>query len=171
MKIRYKISAFFTIVALAVSFLSLSCNLKDPDNYKIMIIVMGSGSTTSTNTDFNKFSATILLDDKPPLTFASMPATNGAGVNTWLLIPAGKITTATITATRTNSDSTLTILVYKDNELDEKGVGLLSTCNVTSTTSCSNTLNLIYKVDSEDTDKTKSASASSTKTTTTTTTP
>lgn len=159
MKIQYKKLIFIAFFALAASLLSLSCELKDPDDYEILILIMGSGSTTADD-DYNKFSSTVLVDDNPPLTFASpVPAVPDG--STMLILPAGKAETITITATRANSDSTLTILIYKDNELDENGVGLLSTCNVTSTTSCSNTLNLVYKVDQEDTDDTKSASASS----------
>ncbi len=155
MKFHPKPFALFSMIALITAVMSLSCDLKDPDDYEVMIIIMASASTTS-----NQFTATLLLDNNIPFTLNS-PVTASPTDPAMLIIPAGKIETATITATRTNSDATMSILIYKDNELDEKGVGLLATCNTTATTSCSNTLNLVYKVDQEDTDNTKGASASS----------
>ncbi|MBN1498388.1 MAG: hypothetical protein JXA07_16570 [Spirochaetes bacterium] len=166
MKNFHKKLIFPIILTLAAVFLIPSCELKDPDDYEIMIIVMGNGSTTPGDIadplypTYNKFSTTILVDGKPPLPFIS-PDVFPPERSTLLIIPAGKIKTATITAQRINSDSTLMIMIYKDNELDEKGVGLLPTCTSTLTSSCSNTLNLIYKVDEDDPDDTEGASASS----------
>jgi hypothetical protein len=167
MKFRNKSFAILAILALTAVCTSLSCQLKDPDNYDVNIIVMANGSTVA---DYNKFTATFLVDDKPPITLTSIPDVNGQDITAWLYIPCGNIKTATITATRVNSDASLSILIYKNNELDQKGVALLATCNATSTTSCSNTLNLVYKVDQQDADKTKSASTATTNKTSTTTT-
>jgi hypothetical protein len=170
MKFNNKSFILLTILVLTAAFMLPSCQWTSTDDYEITIVIMGSGSQTATN-NYNKFNATMLVDDKPPLSFGSLLSNpKKANSNTYFVLPVGKIKTATITATRANYDSTLTIMVYKDNKMDEKGVGLLSTCNATSTTSCSNTLNLVYKVDQKDTDKTKGASASSTTTSSTSTT-
>jgi hypothetical protein len=171
MKFKNKSFILLTMLVLTAAFMLPSCQWKSTDDYEITIVIMGSGSQTATN-EYNKFNATILVDDKPPLSVGSLLSNlKYANSNTFFLFPVGKIKTATITATRANADSTLTIMVYKDNKLDEKGVGLLSTCNASSPTiTCSNTLNLVYKVDQKDTDKTKGAAASSTTTSSTSTT-
>jgi len=176
MKNLHKKFVFPIILALAAVFLIPSCELKDPDDYELFVIVMGSGSNTSITCDcpdpdnpgstqpcecgYNTFTTTTVVDNKPPLTFSSLPTINESD-NTILILPAGKAKIITMTAQRKTSDSTLSIMVYKDNELDEKGVAILPTCNTSSTTTCSNTKEFIYKVDQDDTDDTKSASASS----------
>jgi hypothetical protein len=136
------------IIILTFALLFLSCDVfKDTTNYKINIFFICSG------TGGELFNVTIISDGKTPITASNLLSQT--------LYPAGKITTATITATRQKSADSLMILVYKDNKLDDKGFAILPTCTSSSTTTyCSDTLTLAYKV--TDDNETKAVSGSST---------
>ncbi|HNW29430.1 MAG TPA: hypothetical protein PKN50_13215 [Spirochaetota bacterium] len=136
------------ILFIAAGAVFMSCDMfKDTDDYDINIFIICSGSGGEL------FNATIIIDGKTPITIN--------GLQSQAVFPAGKISSATITATREASEDSLMILVYKDNELDEKGFAPLPTCtSSSSTTYCSDTLVLQYKVDQEDTDKTSGTAAS-----------
>lgn len=143
-----KIRKFPVMILLAASMVFLSCDMfEDTDDYDISIFIICSGSGGEL------FNVTIIPDGKTPITVSGLPSQT--------FYPAGKITAATITATREDPKDSLMILVYKDNKLDDKGVAILPTCSSSSTTTyCSDTLVLQYEVDQEDTDKTSGTSGS-----------
>ncbi len=137
MKLLKNLRQVSIIITLAATLVFMSCDMfEDTEDYDISIMIICSGSASQ------EFKATVILDGKIPISLP--PSTND------VIIPAGKISTATITATRTDSEDSLLILVYKDNELDEKGFALLETCTTGGTTTCSDTLNLAYKVTDDD---------------------
>ncbi len=139
-------------IALTIAALFLSCDtFEDTSDYKINLFLICTGGTTSSHL----FSATVILDDDTPIALSELSGS--------MVIPAGKIKTATITLTRADSSDSLMILAYKDNKLDEKGYSILPTCTTSSTTTyCSNTLAFQYKVSDD-----KSSSTSGTTTTST----
>lgn len=158
MKLHKYLSRTAVIIALSLSAILLSCDVfEDTSDYDVTIFIVCSGGAAQ------GFDATIILDGKTPI-----PLNGNEGE---LIFPAGKITAATISVTRDESDATLMILVYKDNELDEKGLALLDTCtSSSSTTYCSDTLSLQWEVDQKDTDKTSGTAAATSSSTTTSTT-
>ncbi len=144
---KTSITIVLTIIALFPS-----CDaFKDTTDYKINLFLICTGSTTSSHI----FSATVILDDDTPIALSDLSGS--------MVIPAGKIKTATITLTRADSSDSLMILAYKDNKLDEKGYSILPTCTTSSTTTYgSNTLAFQYKVSDDKTSSTSGTATTST---------
>ncbi len=133
------------ILAIAMLPLLFSCELETTETADVDIWIICSGLGANT------FSFDLILDNKAPLSNI-----NGAGT---LIIPAGDIKKTTLSVTRTDELSSLTIVIYNNNEFDDKGYATLDSCTVAST-SCSNTLSLQYEVQGEDTEGTAAASTS-----------
>ncbi|HOT43975.1 MAG TPA: hypothetical protein PLM53_05935 [Spirochaetota bacterium] len=146
MSLKY-LRKILVIIFLAASAVFMSCDMfKDTENYDINIMIICSG------TGSQQFTSTFMVDDRALLPY---PLQTG-----FTFYPAGKISAATITATRADSTDTLIIMVYKNGKVDEKGYAVLQSCNTSSTsTYCSDTATLVYKV--TDDNKTESAAGSS----------
>ena len=140
MPVNKKSSRLVVFLMLTFTAIFLSCDIfKDTDNYDVSIVFICSGGT---GTDTGKFDVTILTDGKYQ---SLLPISN---LVSQAYYPAGKITTATITATRKDSTDTLMIMVYVDRKLDSKGFSYLPSCTSgtsTTTTYCSNTLSMAWK--------------------------
>jgi len=143
---RFYRHTIFTLM-IAFSTLVVSCDFFADSEYDINIMVTCNGGTT------DDFTVSYLIDDKIPLTFSF------AGTNLMTVFPAGNIKKAMITATKNDTTSALTILVFKDGEVDKNGVATLASCVAGTTTSCSNTVVLNYEVNKKDEDKTKGTAA------------
>ena len=131
------------ILVIAMLPLFFSCEIDTGETNDIDIMIICSGGTT------NDYSYDLILDNKVPLSNL-----NGAEMT---IIPAGNIEKATISVTRSDETSSLTIAIYNNNEFDDNGYAALDSCS-TSSTSCSNTLSLQYEVKGEDTEGTAATS-------------
>lgn len=152
MSMKTKLLYRHTILILMITFsaLTVSCDFFADSDYDINIMVTCNGGAS------DDFTVSYLIDDKIPLTFSLI------GTNLMTVFPAGNIKKAMITATKSDTTSALTILVFKDGEVDKNGVATLASCVSGGTTSCSNTLVLNYEVNKKDEDKTKGTAAAGT---------
>ncbi|MBN2080396.1 MAG: hypothetical protein JW838_15605 [Spirochaetes bacterium] len=135
-------TSFALIISLAA--FTLSCDgFEDMDEEpEIMVQVLCDGGPT------NNFTVNYFIDKKFPISQSVMSVGNNGAMSFY---PPAKIETVTVTATKGDMKSSLTIIIYKNNELER--YANLSGCDTTSY-SCSTTLTLDYDINEED-DETK----------------
>ncbi len=133
-------------LAFALASFFFSCEFSDSeDDYSITPVVICNGGTTS-----NNFTVEYYVNNE----YIISDAQEGTDSTTSEL-PMGKRGKVTITATKEDETSSLTIVVYKNNKIDK--FSNLASCTSSTYTSCSNTLVLSYDVD-DDSNLTKTAS-------------
>ena len=148
---RYgKKGAALFVAIMASAALLVSCEgLEDPDeNPEIAVQVLCDGGPT------NNFTVNYFIDKKYPI---SQSITSVGAEGTMSFYPPSRIKTVTVTATKGEMKSSLTIIIYKNNRMER--YANLSGCD-TTTYSCSTTLTLDYDIDEED-DETKGVPVSS----------
>ncbi|MBP7738407.1 MAG: hypothetical protein KA369_20700 [Spirochaetes bacterium] len=136
---------FFLAFTLASIF--FSCEFSDStDDYSITPLVICNGGTTS-----NNFTVEYYVNNEYIIS-----DTQEGTDSTTSELPMGKRGKVTITATKEDETSSMTIVVYKNNKIDK--FSNLASCTSSTYTSCSNTLVLSYDVD-DDSNLTKTAAA------------
>ncbi len=136
---RKKLLSVSIAIAIALAALLSSCELKDMDEEpEIMVQVLCDGGPT------NNFTANYFIDKKFPV---SQSVASVADEPTMSFYPPSKIETVTVTATKGDMKSSLTIIIYKNNSMER--YANLSGCDTTSY-SCSTTLTLDYDINEED---------------------
>ncbi len=146
---RKKLLSVSIAIALALAALLSSCELEDTDaEPEIMVQVLCDGGPT------NDFTVNYFIDKKFPV---SQSVVSLADEPTTSFYPPSKIETVTVTATKSDMKSSLTIIIYKNNRMER--YANLSGCD-TTTYSCSTTLTLDYDINEED-DETKGVPAES----------
>ncbi|HPV41916.1 MAG TPA: hypothetical protein PKX40_12120 [Spirochaetota bacterium] len=143
-----KISAKSLVIPiLALACLLSSCEFSDSsDDYAITPMVLCSGGTAS-----NNFTVEYYVDNEYIIT-----DTQEGADSTLSELPLGKKGIVTVTATKADETSSMTIIIYKNNKMDR--FSNLASCTSSTYTSCSNTLVVYYDVD-DDSNLTKSASS------------
>jgi hypothetical protein len=137
---------YLSYLLLALAGLFPACEFSDStDNYKISLMVVCNGGT-----DSNNFSVQYYIDNE----YILSEAKDGTDV-TISLLPLGKKEKVTVTATKEDTTSSMTILVYKDGKIDK--FSNLASCTTGTYSTCSNTLVLAYDVD-DSSNLTKTAS-------------
>jgi hypothetical protein len=150
------------ILALALSAFFFSCDMFQDVKNDIVVTIQCSGGTSLLVK--NQFTGSIIADTDytyylPTITPATNPDPNG-GDGALFMSGAADIETLTVTATKLDETSTLTIMVYKNWEFADKGYATLPSCTTTGTTSCTNSITFTWKLNTEN-DTTKSTSGSS----------
>ncbi len=132
---------FAGVVLLTASMMLPSCEgFEDMDeDPKLAVQVLCDGGATD-----NRFTVNYFIDKKYPIS-QTIPSIDTN--QTMSYYPPDKIESITISATKTNTDSSLTIIIYRDNTIER--YANLSGCEATSY-SCSNTLVLDYDINEED---------------------